>query len=69
MIGVRNRKMRFLREKSTKEESKKAKLIKALNKALELADFEVPRYRWMDRRTRRRCPTPPELWKVSRLYI
>ena len=59
--------MRYLRQKTAKEDSKKAKLLKALNKALDLADLEAPRFRWIDPRSRRRCNTPPELWKVSRL--
>ena len=63
--GIRARKMRFIRQKATKEESKKARLIRALNKQLDLNDLEIPRYRWLDKRTRRRIPIPPQLWKVS----
>lgn len=69
LCGIRNRKMRFIRQKATKEESKKAKLIRALNKQLDLNYLEIPRYRWMDKRTRRRIPTPPQLWKVRFVCI
>ena len=64
LFGIRNRRMRRLRQ-TAKEESRKAKLIRLLNKALDLADLEAPRFRWIDPRTRIRCSTPPELWKVG----